>query len=346
MSKFYSTISRLDEMRYKILTNGTFTYEKTTDFLTQWKDSKENILQQTSGSTGRPKLIAIPKWKMIASAKMTGEFFNLSDCKTALLCINPDFIGGKMMIVRSILYDLELIIAPISSNPIKYLDRKIDFGAMVPMQVEQVLKENPEKLKLIENLIIGGAPVSQSLEEKLVAFNRNAFATFGMTETVSHIALKKLSKKNQPYKAIGNTTFLTHNENQLVISNSDLQINELITNDCVNLLDGKSFHWLGRKDFVINSGGIKLHPEKIEKKIASLFNETPFFIAGIKDDMLGEKLVLVIEESAKNIFLNINFQAYLSAYEIPKQTFFVDKISRNSNGKIDRRKTLKQFSFD
>ena len=139
---------------------------KAIPFIEEWKnESKTFITQQTSGSTGKPKLISIDKRQLIASARMTGDFFQLEKCQSALLCISPEYIGGKMMLVRAMEYQLDLYTAPINANPIKELTVPIDFAAMVPLQVQTILATNPEKLDLIRYLIIGGAPVSKQLEE-------------------------------------------------------------------------------------------------------------------------------------------------------------------------------------
>jgi O-succinylbenzoic acid--CoA ligase len=199
-------------MKVHFLTTDLKTISETANFLALWEDENDSIDQLTSGSTGTPKKIKINKNLMRASARMTGAFFNLAKGQTALLCISPEFIGGKMMVVRSIEFELEIYATEISSTPLKNLNQPIDFAAMVPMQVSETLTHHPEKLNLIRNLIIGGAPVSKKLEIALQSINCTAYSTYGMTETISHIALKKLNNQNEPFKAIGETSFSIKNE--------------------------------------------------------------------------------------------------------------------------------------
>lgn len=321
------------------LEDSSATKELMNEFLSEWKTANDTINQETSGSTGTPKRIKISKSKMERSAQLTGAFFQLDKCKSSLLCINPNYIGGKMMIVRSLYYNLTLTIAPTTANPIKTLNHTIDFAAMVPLQVATILNETPEKLDLIKYLIIGGAPVSKELEDKLQSCSCQAYATFGMTETVSHIALKDLKEKNAPFVALGNTWFETETE-QLVIHAPDLGIDSLKTNDCVQLLSPKSFNWLGRADFVINSGGIKFHPERIEKKISSYLNASNFIAVGVPDEKLGEKLILVTEQSKTPSSTTLEkLETVLTRYELPKEIVNLDQLMYTPAGKIDRNAT-------
>jgi O-succinylbenzoic acid--CoA ligase len=322
-------------MKFKILTKDKDTITDFKQFLDVWNNESDFINQQSSGSTGPPKLIEIPKWKMKASAEMTGTFFELERLNNSLLCISPNYIGGKMMIVRSILYNLELLVADISSNPIKDLNDTIDFAAMVPLQVDTILKESPEKLDLIKYLIIGGAPVSLDIEEQLQNRKCQAYSTYGMTETVSHIALKELDDKKTPFKAIGETSF-TEINGELIINSPQLKIKGLHTNDIVDLIDEHHFHWKGRKDFVINSGGVKVHPEILEQKIKNEIKVKNFIISGLSDVTYGEKIILICE---KSVFSKINKLVDnwpFDRYEKPKEVYVIDQLALTKAGKIDR----------
>lgn len=318
--------------------------EETTLFIEAWNDSKDFIIQQTSGSTGIPKEIRISKDKMRASARMTGSFFNLNNLNSTLLCISPEYIGGKMMIIRSLEYDLDLYVTSVYSQPLKKLDRKIDFAAMVPLQVMETLKHDPTQLNLIDNLIIGGAPVSEQLENDLLSIDCNCYSTYGMTETVSHVALKKLNGKNSPFYAIGSTNFDRSDKNQLVINAPDLGIAKLVTNDIVTIVDPKSFYWIGRSDFTINSGGIKIQPEEIEKKLSSFLPNGKFIIAGETDDRLGQRVILIGERSLEPIIDKDQLSLILDRYEIPKAFFYVTELAKTRSGKIDRLETLRMIN--
>ncbi len=326
-------------MKVHILSTDLKTTSETSNFIAMWEDENDSINQLTSGSTGTPKNIKINKDLMRSSARMTGEFFNLTKGQSALLCISPEFIGGKMMIVRSIECELELYATNISSTPLRDLNQPIDFAAMVPMQVSQTLTHHPEKLNLIRNLIIGGAPVSKKLEVALQSVNCTAYSTYGMTETISHIALKKLNNQNEPFTAIGKTSFSLNND-CLVINAPDLNINSLETTDVVKLKNTREFLWVGRNDFVINSGGVKIHPEVVEEKLNTLFPKEEFIISGEADKTLGTRVILIAESKLKPLVDTEKIKSLLERYENPKSIYFVKKLSRGASGKIDRKATL------
>lgn len=308
------------------------------EFISLWNNNESSITQYSSGSTGPPKAIEIPKWKMEASARMTGTFLGLNECKSALLCISEAYIGGKMMIVRSMLYNLDLYLTEVNSNPLKDLTSPIDLVAMVPLQVETILEENPEKLNLIKYLIIGGGPVSDHLIHQIQKYSCTAYSTFGMTETVSHIALRKLGAASEPFRAIGNTQFSTQDD-CLVIDCEDLGIKGLETTDIVHLIDKKSFNWLGRADFVINSGGVKIHPEEVERKIRTVLNSEDFIIGQLSDQKLGSKVIFIGEEELNLPHLKDKIEVVLDKYERPKAYYFISSLKRTPSGKIDRIKT-------
>jgi o-succinylbenzoate---CoA ligase len=318
---------------------------KAIPFIEEWKnESKTFITQQTSGSTGKPKLISIDKRQLIASARMTGDFFQLEKCQSALLCISPEYIGGKMMLVRAMEYQLDLYTAPINANPIKELTVPIDFAAMVPLQVQTILATNPEKLDLIRYLIIGGAPVSKQLEERLQTSSCIAYSTFGMTETISHIALKRLDHTNTPFVGIGKSIF-SENNGCLVVTSPELGIKYLMTNDAIEIINSTSFHWKGRIDNVINTGGVKVFPEQIEQKLSSKYNTEHFFIASKKDERLGESVIAVLlqNEINKEDFKN-QYTQLLEKYEQPKESYVLEHFVYLANHKLDRKRMLNEIN--
>lgn len=312
------------------------------EFLDHWYSDAAFIQQNTSGSTDLPKKIDIEKIKMMASAQMTGTFFGLENCTTGLLCISPSYIGGKMMIVRALTYDLKLYYSAIRSNPLIHLEEDIDFCAMVPLQVKTILKEAPEQLNRIRYLIIGGAPIDEEMEQQLALLKCSAYATFGMTETISHVALKKLDGSGSPFNAIGNTTFKADKDGRLIISAPDLGIDALVTNDVVEIISKNAFYWKGRYDNVINTGGVKVHPETIEKKLSPYLPADSYFVSGLNDATFGEIVVFVhtnptlTKENVTQLFAH-----HLSRFEQPKKIFHVSHILFTENGKIQRKATLK-----
>lgn len=308
-------------------------------FLEQWFNEKEYVFAQTSGSTGKPKSIKIEKQKMMNSALATGTFFNLKQKTTALLCMNAKYIAGKMMLVRALVLGWQLYVVKPTSNPLKGLHKNFDFCAMVPMQLQNSLSE----LGRIKKLIVGGGVVSNQLLEQIQAKKTKIFATYGMTETITHIAVKKLNsttkkvEKNSFYKALPKVIFEVDNRSCLVINARKISEEKIVTNDVVSLISEKEFEWLGRYDNVINSGGIKLYPEKIEKKLSKIIKQR-FFVAGIKDTVLGEKLILVVE--GKKQVINLNSLPTISKYEIPKEIYFIDNFTETETKKIQRERTL------
>ncbi len=331
--------------KVKYLTEDTSLIQKVENFISSWFDTGSYIETKTSGSTGTPKTIRLEKNKMRFSATMTGSYFEFKPGEKILLCLSPDSIGGKMLMLRAILHEMELIVSDLQRNPMEQIDFSIDFAAMVPMQIQTVIQENPGKLDLIKNLLIGGAAVSPQLEAALSDFDLNAFESFGMTETMSHVAVRKLNQADSaPFEALNGIHF-SLKDGKLVIHAPELGLPELETNDVVELLDEKTFYWKGRADFAVNSGGIKFHPELIEKKLAAEIN-VRFFIAGEKDVLLGEKLVLVLEGTGNRFWVDAilkTLNQQLSGYEVPKKIYFVPEFAETPSGKINRLETMSKI---
>ncbi|VXB99906.1 O-succinylbenzoic acid--CoA ligase [Flavobacterium sp. 9AF] len=303
-------------------------------FLLEWLDDNSYIEVETSGTTGVPKIIRLEKRAMIQSALATGDFFNLDPGDTALLCLSAKYIAGKMMLVRALILGLELDITTVDGNPLLNNDKVYDFAAMVPLQVENSL----EKLRHIKKIIIGGAPVSKALAEKLKKKKINAFETYGMTETITHVAARKIG--TETFKTLPNISISKDDRDCLVIQAPKILADPIVTNDIVTLVNEKEFIWLGRFDSVINSGGIKLFPEQIEIKLQSFIKER-FFIASESDEKLGQKVILVIESKEKSIpdtvFDNLN------KFEKPKAIYFIPKFVTTETGKLNRIETLKMI---
>lgn len=327
--------------KFTILENGEQTKLELLAFLKEWYSSSEYITQLTSGSTGKPKKIQIKKKAMIASAQATNRFFGLTAASKAMLCISPAYIGGKMMIVRAIVSNMHLIVAAVSSSPLKQLKEVIDFCALVPLQVE--MSVNNTQFDLIKTLIIGGAPVSDELEQKLKTKLTESYATFGMTETISHIAVRKLNGKNEAYQAVGSTNFASK-EGCLVIHAEHLDILNLVTNDAVELINSTNFYWKGRVDYVINSGGVKIHPEALEQKLKSQLKIQNLIVFGLPDKKLGTAVQLLVE--GKKESLPANWKINLKPYEIPKNLYFLDAFEYTTSGKVDRNRTIGKLNFE
>lgn len=304
-------------------------------FLENWFSADESITVQTSGSTGTPKSILLKKEFVINSALATGKYFNLQPQTTALLCLPTQFIAGKLMLIRAVILGWDLDIIEPNSNPLEHIEKHYDFSAMVPLQLENSLS----KLHLIKQIIVGGGVVSKQLERKIQDISTVVFATYGMTETITHIAIKKLNSIDllpNFYQVLPNVTIYKDERNCLVIDAPKVCDELIFTNDVVELISDTQFHWLGRFDNVINSGGVKLHPEKIEEKLSEIITNR-FFVMGIPEEKLGEKLVLIIEGEQQEIYLKATT---LTKFEHPKEIYFINNFIETDTKKIQRKKTL------
>ncbi|MES2811020.1 MAG: AMP-binding protein [Bacteroidota bacterium] len=303
-------------------------------FLLHWLDVNDFVTVQTSGTTGKPKQIKITKQAMVNSAIATGTFLKLKEGDFALCCLPVKYIAGKMMLVRAMVLGLELDMVEAKSNPLENNSKSYDFVAMVPLQVENSI----EKLNQISKLLIGGAKVNQELETKILSSECEAYESYSMTETVTHVALKRIGAKT--FKTLPNVTVDVDQRNCLVIEAPLLNSATIITNDLVELVTKTEFSWIGRVDNVVNSGGVKLFPEQIEEKLQYYFNQR-FFVGGILDKLLGEKLVLVVEGNEKPIDLSI-FTS-LNKFEKPKGIYFLSEFLETETGKIKRKEILKSL---
>ncbi|MBI1837742.1 MAG: AMP-binding protein [Flavobacteriia bacterium] len=321
--------------------NASETYKrKVQAFEDEWNNSNTFICSKTSGSTGQPKEIQIPKQKMIDSARMTGQFLSIQKGENALHCLSIDTIAGKMMFIRALILKLNLFIVEPCSNPLKFVFNRIDFIALVPLQLASILQSDKEKLNQISNSIIGGGEISKTIELELYKNKLTVYQTFGMTETISHIAMRKIGfEQQEAYTTLGEN-FITEENSRLVIHSPLLNFIPLKTNDSIELIDAKTFIWKGRTDFVINTGGVKIHPEEVEKKINSIIS-TPFFISSLKDPFFGEKLILCIESKLELHYPIKSFSERLHKFEIPKEIYFFPTFTYTESQKINRLQTLK-----
>lgn len=332
----------MSSFKIKYLTKDSSLISEIDRFIQEWKSDSLTMESKTSGSTGDPKTISLDKSKMRNSALMSGKYFNFQPFEKIVLALSPATIGGKMLIIRAILHQMELIVIDPQRNPLKEIDFPIAFISMVPMQLLTVINENPEKINLVRRLLVGGAPVSADLERQTTKFSCQFFESFGMTETMSHIAIRKMgSEKRQAFEGLEQITFSQSDQGNLIIHAPLLGINILETNDQIELIDHKHFHWLGRTDFAINSGGFKFHPELIERKISHLI-ENRFFIAGEKDEVLGERIIILIEgEKEDSSTLLEEIKSQVTLYETPKEIYWVKSFSETNSGKVNRIETLK-----
>jgi len=306
---------------------------------------------KTSGTTGTPKVLALKKTAMQHSARMTGSFFNLKEGYTALLCLPVHYIAGKMMVVRAIELGLALHLVEPTSQPLLAVadGMAFDFCAMVPLQVQLSLDEEVTKQRLsnMRSVIVGGGAVSVPLQQRLLSMPNAYYATYGMTETITHVAVKALNGPDcsDDFVALPGVKIWQDARECLTITAPLLHPEELITNDVIELTDFGRFKWLGRLDNVINTGGVKVMPESVEEQLNAVLTH-PYFVAGVPDDLLGEKVVLIIEAAPFHASALKLFQEYLSEnldkFHQPKHLFFVDAFERTESGKIKRKATLEK----
>ena len=310
------------------------------DFLVEWFSDSDIMIAHTSGSTGTPKEIILTKENMRKSANMTGRYLHLEKGNSALLVMPVTYIAGKLMLVRAIEIGLKLIcMQPTSHISLDEINRgisqdftSIDFVALTPMQVENSI----DFVSRCQKLIIGGAPLSGKVKQELFAFENEVYETYAMTETITHIAFKQVANQKYPnteqvFEAFDEVT-ISQDERGCLVIDTPYDGLQVVTNDVVELIDTRKFNWIGRADNVINSGGIKLFPEQIENKLKP-FIHSDFYITSKADELLGQKLILVVEGEERSLDFS---SADLTKYQVPKEIVFIPTFPRTESGKIKR----------
>ena len=319
------------------------------DFFSEWNNDSDRVLVHTSGSTGKPKPMMVEKKRMLNSARITCDFLGLKPGDSALLCMSLDYIAGKMVVVRSIERHLHLISVSPSGHPLKDINEEITFAAMVPMQVYNTLQvpEERERLTHIRHLIIGGGAIDASLEKELRSLPGNIaiWSTYGMTETLSHIALRRINgaEASEWYQPFDSVKISQADEGCLVIEAPLVCAETLVTNDIVeiesyiyNKVEKLRFRIKGRKDNVICSGGIKIQIEEVEALLKPHL-EKPFMIAKKKDEKFGEIAVLLSEnKEIKTVEATVRRLLSDYKYWIPREFRYVEHLPLTETGKPKR----------
>ncbi len=318
-------------------------------FLAEWHNDSPTVLVHTSGSTGKPKPMLVEKRRMQASARITCRFLGLHEGDTALLCMPLDYIAGKMMVVRALTCGLQLVSVPPSSHPLATshlspFPSRIDFAAMVPLQVWNSLQVPEERHRLmhIRHLIIGGGAIDQALASQLADFPHQVWSTYGMTETLSHIALRRLNgpEASDWYTPFDGVALSLTDEGCLVISAPAVHEGPLVTNDIAELSppapadSPRRFRILGRKDNVVCSGGIKIQIEEVERLLRPHLH-VPYMITKAPDEKLGEQVVLLTESKTVGDVLAL-CRLHLPKYWVPRRILSVDRLPLTETGKPAR----------
>ena len=311
-------------------------------FLAEWFSPGETVEVQTSGSTGAPKRMVVEKERMMRSAIRTCGFLGLCPGDTSLLCMDLKFIGAKMMVVRALVAGLCLRVRRASSHPLADVDGRIDFTAVVPMQLYNTLGcvEEREKLSRVRHVLVGGGAVDDALQRELAALPCRVYSTYGMTETLSHIALRPLNGKeaSAAYRPFEGVRLSLSPRGTLVVDAPELCASPLETNDVVRLLPDGAFVVVGRADNTVNSGGIKIQIEEEERRLRGLI-DVPFALTAVADARLGEALVLLLSRgfAADDATLLRRIKAVVPRYHAPQHIVRVAEVPMAGNGKIDRK---------
>lgn len=316
-------------------------------FAAEWYSGKSTFELKTSGSTGPSKIIEVTRAQMIASAQGTINTLQLTIDDHSLLCLSTQYIGGKMMMVRAMELGNKCTIIPSQKDPLaKYPTKhKFTFTALVPTQLQEILnRENGiEQLKLFKAILIGGGSISLNINELCVNNQLPIWQTFGMTETVSHIALRNLGNVESNYKCMEGIEIGVDDRGCLWVEGAVTNHERIQSNDNIDLISATEFKWIGRYDNVINSGGIKFYPEEIESEISSLIpSNISYFIHGVVDQKWGQKAMLFLEAKEAPIDLLDQIKSALGSIKCPKEIVLVDEFERTTNGKIQRKQTVEK----
>lgn len=328
-------------------------------FCHEWLSGKPVFTLHTSGSTGAPKPVQLTRSQMAASARLTGETFGLQPGDVALCCLNVAYVAVVMMLVRALELGLNLTVVEPAANPLPGLPDTDRFGfcAFVPLQMQVVLEKTPERLPQFDAtkaILLGGAAVSGSLEEKLQALTAPVFSTYGMTETVSHVAIRRLNgaERSETYRLLRSVEAGTDQRGCLWVRGPMTDFAPVQTNDVVEFTDSQTFRWLGRFDSIVNSGGVKIVPERVETALEPVLRQAGFngrfFVCGLPDERLGQRLTAVLEgtpfDSEKLEAVRRAVGESLSQYETPRQWAFLETFPETPTGKTDRLRIERQLT--
>lgn len=266
------------------------TYE---EFYAEWRNDSDRVSAHTSGSTGTPKPVMLAKADMRLSARATIAFFGIKAGDLLATPLAADYIAGKMMAVRADESGARLYVEVPSRYPFATIapDERVRLAAIVPQQITGLTAARCA----IDHVIVGGAPCTPAQEREALAGRPDTrwWATYGMTETCSHVALRAFGEDR--YHALPGVSFSVDSRGCLVVTTPEAGWSPVVTNDIVDLLDSTTFLFRGRADNVIISGGIKIHPEEVERVIAPALEGRRFYIRAVASERWGSEPQLVAE---------------------------------------------------
>lgn len=333
------------------------------EFCQAWLNGQPDFVVNTSGSTGTPKPIRLTREQMTASAQATGQAVGLRPGQQALVCLPTQYIAGRMMLVRGLILNLAMTVVEPASQPLRNLpaNAHFDFTALVPLQLQTILTEATADLAILNQMqaiLIGGGPVDATLATRLQVLTAPVYHTYGMTETVSHVALRRLngSAASEEFVPLPGVQLALDERGCLTICGPMTGGERLVTNDLVALQADGRFRWLGRWDNVINSGGVKVQVEKVEAILSQLLPTLAdgqlagraFFVGPLPDARLGQVVTLIVEGNPLTLdleeMLRTNLTDQLSRYEIPRRLCYLAQFQHTPTGKIDRAANLRQLA--
>lgn len=366
--KVFSREWILNDLRHQPAHRFSEHERQTLELCRRWLSGEDQFVVRTSGSTGQPKDIILKRQQMILSARMTADALKLKAGDRALVCLSPTHIAGLMMLVRGLVLGFDLTVVEPSRDPFETFHlpenarnrEPFDFAAFVPLQLQNVLSGGEKTLAFLNKMkaaLVGGAPVAFALQKRVQNIKAPIYQTFGMTETLTHIALRRLNgpHPSEAYQALPGVELGKDARGCLTIKSGLTDGHILVTNDLVELKSKNCFVWLGRSDNVINTGGIKVQAERVERAVEeALFELDPdiltnraFFVGAVPDEYFGEKIAVMFEGGKfPNGFEKALFESLsnkLQGYEVPKAIYVVKSFVRTPNGKIDRKSSLKEM---
>lgn len=325
------------------------------EFEKEWNDDLDYVVCQTSGSTGKPKEIRLSKEFMRESARRTNEFFGIISTSRLHTCLDFRYIASKMMVVRADEAKCSLTSEEPSNRPLGEIpkEERIDLLSVVPSQMDWIL-DTASPWKGIRNILVGGSAIPAMIRRRIAISDYEVWETYGMTETASHIALRRVGEdESDPFDTLPGITVSVNSKGCLVVNLPEKQ--KVVTNDLAEVISSTQFRILGRADHCINSGGIKIIPEDLERQLGP-FIAFDYCVSSVPDKKWGERLVLAIDiqemeideeflKKAVTVRLN-QFKKQLNlGVKAPKEVVAVKGFPKTPNGKIDR-KTLRNMLND
>lgn len=296
----------------------------------EWTSGNDTLTFATSGSTGTPKQIILRKQQIAASAKRSNSYFNLGEKSKVLLCIHPQHVGGKMVLIRALLGDYEVHVVPVQRNFWEFMPNlAFDFVSLVPLQIQAALSQEIRLFQAFKIILIGGSALHPNMEQTVVQssnMDSTFYMGFGMTETISHIALRKLGQED--YTVLRDVILQVYPTETHILDKATGV--DITCTDVLEMTSKNTFKWIGRNDFVINSGGVKIHPERIEQLLTDHILGN-YVIASLPDELFGEKVVLITEQAlddADRTRIEEIIRSTFGAYAVPKH-YLVHSIPTN-----------------